>query len=107
MHNHCTITFYQYQHTANSYLYTPSLHDALPILDHRDGRAGRLGRRTVAGDARGVGRGRSVRSEEHTSELQSRGHIVCRLLLEKNKFKNYTVTLTFIHTYVTSNSDTY
>src|SRR5439155_18977548 len=27
--------------------------------------------------------GRSVRSEEHTSELQSRGHLVCRLLLEK------------------------
>src|SRR5690625_5363697 len=25
------------------------------------------------------------RSEEHTSELQSRGHLVCRLLLEKNK----------------------
>src|SRR5690625_5699641 len=30
-----------------------------------------------------------LRSEEHTSELQSRGHIVCRLLLEK---KNYTIT---------------
>src|SRR5690625_6861894 len=27
------------------------------------------------------------RSEEHTSELQSRGHLVCRLLLEKNKMK--------------------
>src|SRR5690625_6072660 len=33
-----------------------------------------------------IGRGRIVsqRSEEHTSELQSRGHLVCRLLLEKN-----------------------
>src|SRR5690625_6643819 len=29
-----------------------------------------------------------VRSEEHTSELQSRGHLVCRLLLEKKKRKN-------------------
>src|SRR5690625_6667489 len=29
-----------------------------------------------------------VRSEEHTSELQSRGHIVCRLLLEKKKKQN-------------------
>src|SRR5207253_5324075 len=29
--------------------------------------------------------GRDVRSEEHTSELQSRGHLVCRLLLEKKK----------------------
>src|SRR5690625_6449049 len=28
------------------------------------------------------------RSEEHTSELQSRGHLVCRLLLEKKKIKN-------------------
>src|SRR5207253_11121274 len=33
---------------------------------------------------------RDVRSEEHTSELQSRGHLVCRLLLEK---KNYTLIL--------------
>src|SRR5439155_2360585 len=30
----------------------------------------------------------AVRSEEHTSELQSRGHLVCRLLLEKKKKKN-------------------
>src|SRR5215208_7515062 len=30
-----------------------------------------------------------VRSEEHTSELQSRGHLVCRLLLEKKKKKSY------------------
>src|SRR5690625_6926208 len=29
-----------------------------------------------------------IRSEEHTSELQSRGHLVCRLLLEKKKKKN-------------------
>src|SRR5207253_8067913 len=28
------------------------------------------------------------RSEEHTSELQSRGHLVCRLLLEKKKYKH-------------------
>src|SRR6266702_8003550 len=32
------------------------------------------------------------RSEEHTSELQSRGHLVCRLLLEKKKKKNKTKT---------------
>src|SRR5690625_6081014 len=35
----------------------------------------------VGGDRRGK------RSEEHTSELQSRGHLVCRLLLEKKKHK--------------------
>src|SRR3712207_7711503 len=33
----------------------------------------------------GRGRGRRVRSEEHTSELQSRQYLVCRLLLEKKK----------------------
>src|SRR5690625_7085332 len=31
--------------------------------------------------------GKKIRSEEHTSELQSRGHLVCRLLLEKKKRK--------------------
>src|SRR5690625_7037545 len=35
-------------------------------------------------------RGLTLRSEEHTSELQSRGHLVCRLLLEKKKKKNLT-----------------
>src|SRR5690625_6102828 len=34
-----------------------------------------------------------LRSEEHTSELQSRGHLVCRLLLEKNKTKKSTTAL--------------
>src|SRR2546422_8459463 len=34
-----------------------------------------------------------ARSEEHTSELQSRLHLVCRLLLEKKKIKNYYVQL--------------
>src|SRR3989442_9882470 len=34
------------------------------------------------------GRPEDVRSEEHTSELQSRPHLVCRLLLEKKKKKN-------------------
>src|SRR5439155_19965271 len=36
---------------------------------------------------RGLDRGPPARSEEHTSELQSRGHLVCRLLLEKKKKK--------------------
>src|SRR5439155_773333 len=36
---------------------------------------------------------RWVRSEEHTSELQSRGHLVCRLLLEKKKKKDYDVVV--------------
>src|SRR5207253_7228251 len=37
--------------------------------------------------ARGASRRTKQRSEEHTSELQSRGHLVCRLLLEKKKKK--------------------
>src|SRR3712207_7319535 len=36
----------------------------------------------------GEGTGASARSEEHTSELQSRQYLVCRLLLEKKKKKN-------------------
>src|SRR5437870_6746849 len=34
-----------------------------------------------------------VRSEEHTSELQSRGHLVCRLLLEKKKLNITTIII--------------
>src|SRR5690625_6035259 len=50
----------------------------------------RTGRTRAAGMKRDR-RGRISRSEEHTSELQSRGHLVCRLLLEKknNKQKKY------------------
>src|SRR5690348_18179071 len=40
-------------------------------------------------DARGRTRARSPRSEEHTSELQSPVHLVCRLLLEKKKNMHY------------------
>src|SRR5690625_6790468 len=44
-----------------------------------------------------------IRSEEHTSELQSRGHLVCRLLLEKKKIKIFTCTTPTTH--VTANVD--
>src|SRR5690348_17769682 len=43
-----------------------------------------------------AGRINSLRSEEHTSELQSPVHLVCRLLLEKKKNKNIN-TITVIH----------
>src|SRR3989449_1602834 len=105
--------FFFFNDTATTEIYTLSLHDALPICGW-DGpaalravrlrryrfvqRAGVVARRPdgrlpprrgwhVAGvrprrtDARGA------RSEEHTSELQSRLHLVCRLLLEKKKKK--------------------
>src|SRR5690625_6366988 len=44
-----------------------------------------LGEVFVLEGAGGGGEHRGLRSEEHTSELQSRGHLVCRLLLEKKK----------------------
>src|SRR3989442_9442081 len=54
-------------------------------------RAWRAGR-TACGIGRGSRvRNRDRRSEEHTSELQSRPHLVCRLLLEKKKSPSYGV----------------
>src|SRR5215216_8103649 len=74
--------FFFFNDTATTEIYTLSLHDALPISL----RAARLGldagyAAAVAGSRRGPGE----RSEEHTSELQSPDHLVCRLLLEKKK----------------------
>src|SRR5712675_2634061 len=65
---------------------------ALPILWHNPvGRpvtwAGHVARKARCGPDR------LIRSEEHTSELQSRLHLVCRLLLEKKKKKTKTTTL--------------
>src|SRR5215208_8349202 len=78
--------FFFFNDTATTEIYTLSLHDALPIYRrHRPRLRGR--------DRRGGGR-RAGRSEEHTSELQSRGHLVCRLLLEKNKKRQHEVRLT-------------
>src|SRR5205809_4137417 len=62
-------------------IYTLSLHDALPISTHHV-----HGPRQVIFAVNGLEKGRGQnRSEEHTSELQSRLHLVCRLLLEKKK----------------------
>src|SRR3712207_7172553 len=60
-------------------------------------------RRPAAADVPGAGagaarRGLLHRSEEHTSELQSRQYLVCRLLLEKKKTKQTTRTLHYINT---------
>src|SRR5207253_8988791 len=71
-------------------IYTLSLHDALPILVVPGREAELHGQRRHPVRARdrpgpGPGECRRARSEEHTSELQSRGHLVCRLLLEKKK----------------------
>src|SRR5471030_3234191 len=74
------LVFFFFNDTATTEIYTLSLHDALPIfLEFRTARA-----RHAAGPTLGVDH---ARSEEHTSELQSLRHLVCRLLLEKKKKK--------------------
>src|SRR2546429_1562722 len=86
MHRKSIIFFFFFNDTATTEIYTLSLHDALPICPGRHGRddAARcqqpqaLVQRPVLGAV-------CSRSEEHTSELQSRLHLVCRLLLEKKK----------------------
>src|SRR5439155_24012430 len=70
------------QHTRATGIYTLSLHDALPISVLSSVSVEKLATPlTVATLVVPP----SVRSEEHTSELQSRGHLVCRLLLEKKR----------------------
>src|SRR2546422_2387349 len=72
--------FFFFNDTATTEIYTLSLHDALPIcigVIVLTGRLGYLGHVTTSPN--------EERSEEHTSELQSRLHLVCRLLLEKKK----------------------
>src|SRR3712207_7260020 len=93
------ILFFFFNDTATTEIYTLSLHDALPISGHQFLVVTEL--RLVGGvgvggvDERHPGVQRGVhhrlgvrrRSEEHTSELQSRQYLVCRLLLEKKKTK--------------------
>src|SRR3712207_9559183 len=93
--------FFFFNDTATTEIYTLSLHDALPILQEVHGLPGAPGTapvEQVAGDPE-MTEGQVVlgedpappeggnpdRSEEHTSELQSRQYLVCRLPLEKKK----------------------
>src|SRR5438876_12297815 len=81
-----------FNHTPPTEIYTLSLHDALPIFPliryHLGDLAVATSRRCPCG--RGLPLIERVigRSEEHTSELQSPVHLVCRLLLEKKKNTN-------------------
>src|SRR5579862_10038073 len=77
------LLFFFSNDTATTEIYTLSLHDALPISVDGICRDGRL----VLGHAKTRERMRAGRSEEHTSELQSQFHLVCRRLLEKKKKK--------------------
>src|SRR2546430_5720575 len=97
LHHH--YSFFFFNDTATTEIYTLSLHDALPICRqltrpvdgrHEDhlplgalgGDGQRLGGKDRTGEKLHV-----VRSEEHTSELQSQSNLVCRLLLEKKKHR--------------------
>src|SRR2546426_3731502 len=99
--------FFFFNDTATTEIYTLSLHDALPILDvdhgtrdvdpllgrhllpdqrHREQRGEVIGTdRLLRHRVQGRKRLHLLRSEEHTSELQSPCNLVCRLLLEKKK----------------------
>src|SRR5690349_22919215 len=87
------IGLFFFNDTATTEIYTLSLHDALPIsqgvpLLHLRDLVDPPGRRA---------RPRRQRSEEHTSELQSRRDLVCRLLLEKKKKHTYGTRLGNLH----------
>src|SRR5882724_4837597 len=73
--------FFFFNNTPPTDIYTLSLHDALPISRASVSSRGRRAASPPASTRRCAAR--SVRSEEHTSELQSLRHLVCRLLLEK------------------------
>src|SRR2546430_7392985 len=99
-------SFFFFNDTATTEIYTLSLHDALPISHHfayqlgvtiqqhssafitkvAEKAAAKITKKTaskfVLGFVPFVG---ALRSEEHTSELQSQSNLVCRLLLEKKK----------------------
>src|SRR3712207_8539715 len=100
----CIIFFFFFNDTATTEIYTLSLHDALPISEQRSisasavlvGSPLRYGRSLVmaskvsatATTRASTGTRSPARSEEHTSELQSRQYLVCRLLLEKKNKKS-------------------
>src|ERR1035437_11166149 len=73
--------FFFFNDTATREIYTLSLHDALPIYQASKG----IPRTRSCGRWHTIWSSCGLRSEEHTSELQSRQYLVCRLLLEKKK----------------------
>src|SRR5438105_12259133 len=86
----CPSFFFFFNDTATTEIYTLSLHDALPIFPKRSNRL--VPKRLVPNARPEFVAPRPApalppRSEEHTSELQSRVDLVCRLLLEKKKIK--------------------
>src|SRR5258708_14744724 len=105
------LSFFFFNDTAPTEIYTLSLHDALPIsgasgqgerpaeLGQGAATGGRSGDAAAKADGRAGGgaaparpsafAAASPRSEEHTSELQSPDHLVCRLLLAKKQARQH------------------
>src|SRR5437868_13631845 len=80
--------FFFFNDTAPTEIYTLSLHDALPIYLMATALQAAVRNTTRRNQPRVARVGvEPTRSEEHTSELQSRFDLVCRLLLEKKKKK--------------------
>src|SRR5256885_10140140 len=86
-----SLSFFFFNDTATTEIYTLSLHDALPIYAPRRSVSAAPHPHVARGGNHGGARrqaqrdDRRQRSEEHTSELQSPCNLVCRLLLEKKK----------------------
>src|SRR5260221_9874647 len=86
--------FFFFNDTATTEIYTLSLHDALPISFEVWAHFRTVGATTTAvlvgtADCFHALAATGLRSEEHTSELQSHSDLVCRLLLEKKKPKRW------------------
>src|SRR2546428_3398772 len=96
IHHPSTLSFFFFNDTATTEIYTLSLHDALPIYARNrfspSSSSTGVSRRSGGGGPQASVPARTPppRSEEHTSELQSRSDLVCRLLLEK-KNENHRV----------------
>src|SRR2546430_2465577 len=90
-----SLFFFFFNDTATTEIYTLSLHDALPIFNMGQLRDALARNDLKLPDLRGplelvtgdplLKANARLRSEEHTSELQSQSNLVCRLLLEKKK----------------------
>src|SRR2546428_5928871 len=97
--------FFFFNDTATTEIYTLSLHDALPIFysagfitskepDYKANTSYFAVSQDMFGDLTSLTLGRS---EEHTSELQSRSDLVCRLLLEKKKHNATNILVSLDH----------
>src|SRR5256885_8899624 len=86
----CGMVFF-FNDTATTEIYTLSLHDALPIFQASTFQQAALEKDQPLSESIAVVRKNIhhlIRSEEHTSELQSPCNLVCRLLLEKKYYRH-------------------